>query len=584
MKKAAPLLVLLLLAIAGAYFLLARPPEKAPRPEDPPDEAPTDGTPAPTALTAAPGGGRPKHDPTRIVDEAPSEPAGTSTADGPALVGVVVDAATGSAVAGARVSPETAATPCPAPLRRPHPFIDGDSATIENGDGSKTTGFGRPIVTTDREGRFRIPWADPGAADVYVKAAGYVLACACHASAGAEVTVRLDRGLSIEGVVVTRDDKGVAGARVTTKASSPAASGLGHDEFAMTDAEGRFKVTGLVEGSVVVRADAGPAFMPAVSESMNPGRRDVRLVVVPAFVVMFDLKTDDGRDPESPTVGWTTTGSPPRTGLALMQPADVMKVYENAGPGAAPRSAGISFGPVRLAADRPSVRFEVKALGYSTWTSDAIEIPDEGGSTRVAVELRRDPNLGRLIARFEDRDGKPLSFVTEQVEPSIWRRDAQAVTAGIVLQRSETLELPALPSGPYGLLFHAPGHAPALVEKVDVAAGRDTEVRVVLGPPAKVRVRFTAPERTMVRFRVMLGREQAYAVPDRPANAPPPDPSKAPPTDGTLEAEPEGVVLSGLSTGRYTIEVLSPELTAPPTSVDLVEGDTKEIEIAVSKK
>ena len=201
------------------------------------------------------------------------------------------------------------------------------------------------------------------------------------------------------------------------------------------------------------------------------------------------------------------------------------------------------------------------------------------------MELKRDPNLGRLIVHLEDRDGKVLSYVNEKVEPAIWRRDGQAVSAGIVLKPAETLELPALPSGPYGLLFRSPGHAPAMLEKVDVAAGRDTEVRAILGLPAKVRVKFTAPERLIVKFRLTQGREVAMPFPETGLAAPvSPDDAKNSQSDGSLDAGPEGVVLTGLATGRYTIEVMSPELTATPTAVDLVEGDTKEVEISVSKK
>jgi len=228
----------------------------------------------------------------------------------------------------------------------------------------------------------------------------------------------------------------------------------------------------------------------------------------------------------------------------------------------------------------------VKALGYSPWTSEAIEIPQEGGATTVAVELRRDPNLGRLILRLEDKDGNPLSYLTEKaVLDGIWRRDGQAVGGGIVLKPGETLELPALPSGPYGLVLRSPGHAPVTLDKLDVAAGRDTEVRVALGPPAKVKVKFTAAERTTVLFRMAQGNEAILSFPELPpGSVPPPDGGAGLPRDGSVTAGLEGVVLSGLATGRYTIEVLSPELTAPPTSVDLVEGDTKEVEIAVSKR
>ena len=577
MKKIAPLLVLLLVAIVGAFLLLSSGPKQGLRPDDLSDEGPAPESGRPTALSAPPPGSALRHEKTRIVDE--PLPEQEKPGEGPAITGFVVDAETGKPIAGASIATETSDEPCPRALQRPHPFLDGDAGTIKGSDGRLYTSRGRLLGSTDQEGAFRVAWEEPGAADVFVKARGYVLGCWCRATMAAPATVRLDRGLSIEGVVVSRDDKPIAGARVWTASSSKTTTGIGHDEVATTNAEGKFAISGLVAGTVIVRADLSPNWMPAASEPMEPGRRDVRLVLVPAFIVTFEFKTDDGREPETPTVAWTTTGNPPRSGLQLLQ-ATVSHPASSQDGGLV--FSAEPFEPVRLPADRPSVRFEVKALGYSTWASEFVEIPAAGGATTIAVELKRDPNLGQLIVHFEDRDGKVLSYVKEQIDPAIWRRDGQAVSAGIVLKPAETLEVPALSSGPYGLLFRSPGHAPLLLEKVDVAAGRDTEVRAILGVPAKVHVHFTAPERLTVRFRVMQGRELALVWPELVPNAL--LGAKSSTEDGTLDAAPEGIVLTGLGTGRYTIEVMSPELTAAPTAVDLVEGDTKEVEISVSKK
>ncbi len=225
----------------------------------------------------------------------------------------------------------------------------------------------------------------------------------------------------------------------------------------------------------------------------------------------------------------------------------------------------MTWEPIRLPADRPTARFEVKAVGYSTWTSEAIEIPPEGGATTVTVELRRDPNLGRLIVRLEDKDGKPLSYVDEKVDPMIWRRDGQTVGAGIVLKPGETLELPALPSGPYGIVLRSPVHAPVTFDKIEVAAGRDTEVRAALGPPAKVKLKFTGPEAATIEFRVAQGKDfVTFFVERAPGTALATQEGSAGGTgDGAIVAGAEAVVLSGLSTGRYTIQVTSPGLDRP---------------------
>ena len=97
-------------------------------------------------------------------------------------------------------------------------------------------------------------------------------------------------------------------------------------------------------------------------------------------------------------------------------------------------------------------------------------------------------------------------------------------------------------------------------------------------------VRFTAPEATMVQFRLMQGPEIAWPFPEPRAG----DTTVQPDDDGggspSFVGGADGITLSGLAAGRYTIEVLTPTLTAPATAVDLVEGETREIEIAVSKR
>ncbi|MFV1959751.1 MAG: hypothetical protein ACC662_10110, partial [Planctomycetota bacterium] len=48
-----------------------------------------------------------------------------------------------------------------------------------------------------------------------------------------------------------------------------------------------------------------------------------------------------------------------------------------------------------------------------------------------------------------------------------------------------------------------------------------------------------------------------------------------------LAAGSEGLLLSGLASGTYTIEVTSEEVGAPSTIVHLVQGDTVETRITV---
>ena len=45
-----------------------------------------------------------------------------------------------------------------------------------------------------------------------------------------------------------------------------------------------------------------------------------------------------------------------------------------------------------------------------------------------------------------------------------------------------------------------------------------------------------------------------------------------------------GIVLTGLAAGRYTVEGVGPDVSVPPTPVDLAEGETKDVEITVARK
>ncbi len=153
----------------------------------------------------------------------------------------------------------------------------------------------------------------------------------------------------------------------------------------------------------------------------------------------------------------------------------------------------------------------------------------------------------------------------------------------------EALVLPSLPAGPYGILVRSPLHAPAILT-VDVAPGGPTERRVVLGPPGKLRVKFTATETFLVKFRLLDGNEVAYPYPEGARPAPPPEQGgdggtgSAHDEETALWAGADGILLTGLRSTTYTVEVISPELVAKPVSVAVVEGETREVEIPVARR
>jgi hypothetical protein len=510
-------------------------------------------------------------------------------AAGPAVTGVVLDDETGKPMAGVRVVAEISETTCPRFPDPPQALWGAEAAPRDVLPARRPFrgGPAAPSATTDTEGAFAIPWRLTDVrADLFARRAGWLVECACAVAPGTPATIRLAKGSEIRGVVVRGDGRAVAGAVVRCRPAPGTPILPGHADAAKADDEGRFALTGLLPGPVIVSADH-PKFVPTTLEPMEPGRKDLRIVLVPAFLATFEITTDDAKEPDAPSLAWKTTGVPPRGDLQILRRHGEADVFQDDPlPDASDAedrtpSGAWRYEPVRVPCDRPDVSFEVKAVGYEPWTAGPEPLPIDGGEKTFPVLLRRDLSLGSLRLLLEDRDGKALSFVGEKAEATPWRRDRQPIPGGIVLKPGDVLEFPALPHGPYGILVRSPLHAPVVLS-VDVPAGRATEQKVVVGPPARMRIKFTAPEAVIVRFRLMSGKDPAFPFPEGTtvAQEGEGDPSK----DPVLHAGAEGLVLTGLAAGRYTVEVLNPDLVAPPTAVDLVESETREVEVALQRR
>jgi hypothetical protein len=585
-RRALPIVALLLVAAGLGAWLLAggtsSPNATEPVPEERrPEEATPDLVPAPARVARPP--------PPEAGTE-PEAPPPAPVAEGPKVRGVVLDDETGAPVAGAVVGIEPGSTPCP---RLPVQF-----------DARYLHAYGEPVlwhayrhahdafpgidaqgVRTGEDGTFAIPANFGGGErfDVFVRRAGYVVASVCSVAPESPTTVRLRRGLSISGTVVDAVGRLVLGAIVRAEAAPGTAIGPGHVEETTSDAEGKFALTGLLPGLVVVTADH-PNYMPASLPPMEPGRSGVRIELVPALVANLRLHTDDGKRPEAPSLSWRTSGTPPREGLQLLEDRPAGWGGDNDLVADAADKT-YSYRPVRLPCDRPDVTLNVKSVGYAPWTFGPDPLPRGGGEKTYEVNLEHDRTLGALKVLLADRDGKALSFAGEAAQASPWRRDGKPVPGGVIMRTGDALEMPALPAGAYGLLVRSPKHSPALVT-ADVVAEQTTEVTAVVGPPAKLRVRFSAPEVLLVRFHVLLGRDETYPFPETEAGKAATAQGEEAKTslDAVLHAGADGLLLTGLGAGRHVVEVISPDLVATPTPVDLVEGETREVEIAVTKR
>ena len=571
------LLAVAVVGVAGAAWLLLRGGSAAP------DVVPVEEGAREQGMAPQLAEGTSPRPPARpIVEEPPAKPAeddSPAADDVPKIHGVVLDGETGKPVAGAVVLVEAALPTCP---RMPASVLElfrFEAAMFRDADprpiGPMVLPHAPSAVTT-AEGAFAVPFA--GFGDVFAHRAGYVLGTACGAGTRESVLIRLQKGLTIEGVVVRGDGTPIAKALVQTAPAPGTPIVPGRVEMTPTDDQGRFALTGLVPGPLIVSADH-PRFVASALPPMEPPAKGLRIVLTPALVTTFVVGTDDGKDPDAPSVAWSTAGLPSRTGLQLL---------DRGGSPTNEPGKPIEYAPVKVPCDRPTVTFTVKSVGYSPWVSEPEPLPPDGGEKRYEVTLQRDLSLGSVKLTFEDRDGRVLSYAAEGGQVQIGRRDGKAVPAGIIVQPGEALELPALPAGPYLLRVLSPKHAPADLS-LDVPAGSPTEQRVVLGAAAKLRVKFVsnATERVTVRFRVMNGRLPEFlfqeAEAGKAAVAQGKDGAGEP--DDSLHAGEDGTALiTGLPAGRRTVEVISPDLTAPATPVDLAEGETREVEIAVSKR
>ena len=90
------------------------------------------------------------------------------------------------------------------------------------------------------------------------------------------------------------------------------AAAPGTREGALTDDQGHFHVQGLVRASLVVTADHA-RFMPTSLAPMEPGGPPIRIVLVPAFLATFRVRTSDGGEPKNPSLAWRATGRGPES-------------------------------------------------------------------------------------------------------------------------------------------------------------------------------------------------------------------------------------------------------------------------------
>jgi hypothetical protein len=481
----------------------------------------------------------------------------------------VVDDATGGPLAGAVVELRGGSEPCPSLSTR---LVDPDSTRLgprvapdkDSGPPGPDDGMD---FRTNAEGWVDLSLMFPKGTrfGVHARVAGYVVGATCEVSVPSETTVRLVRALPLRGRVVDRLGKPIAGAVLWAEPGEGTSRTLGHIGGARADETGAFSIDGLLAGQHRITVSR-EGFWPLTVEAEDPtDPRERTYVLQPAFVLKFRLRSDDGREIVTPTL--QATGAS-RTPFTLVQ---ILKLTDDT------TADGRLTAGVPVPATLGTVSLEVKAEGYAAWRMFDVPVPPEGGEQTFLVKLGRDTGQGGVRLVFEDERGQILKYgALNALPPTIQPLERQDLAGGIVYEVQESLRFPSLPAGKYRIGVTAFAYAPASVDAL-VLGGSEAEVRVPLRAAARLRVRFTAPTARTVKFRLTQGGRPVPALTEK---APVRDPAK-PEEDAVLTSGEEGVILGGLASGSYVVEVVSEDLQASRTSVSVREGETEEVEIRV---
>lgn len=509
-----------------------------------------------TAPAAPPGSGA----------SASASPAGAGfepVADGPAIAGVVVDAATGEGLPGAVVEvrpsrPEGIRTE---PTRR--------GATTSD---ARNSGLAAQ-TTTSPTGRFVVPWDEGAGADVRVRAPGHLDATRVGVTTDETLKIALRPGAAIRGRVHRRDGVGIEGATVralTTTRDETRRETV--ESSARSGADGSFEVLGLPGQPARLVADH-PEYMPGSAQA-TPGGPAADLALVAALRAWFRLRASDGGALATPVAQWTrtsTAGRPLEAGVTDLEPSG--------DPGALD-----AWGPVRVPSEPAdgTVRFVVSAPGRLPWTSDEVAMPAGGAERTLDVALERDPAAGSLAIRVLDPDGRELALPRADALVTVRRTDGPS-RPGRPTAREGALVYDGLPAGTYDV-FATDRRFGAATVGATIEGGREARVDIRLAAPAALRVTITTGSRRRVQFQLLRDGAPVPAFDDAPS----PDPARA---AGALDAGrlhflagPDGVVLRGLASGRYAVRIVSPDLAAADTEVEVATGGTTEVSVRASPR
>lgn len=241
------------------------------------------------------------------------------------------------------------------------------------------------IARTDADGAFTVSGVDAGPVNVFVHMNGFVpFRKAAEAETGTtEVTVRLTRGLKIEGTV-QRGGKPVAGVQV-----SAITAGLGGvEQPAVTDAQGKFVLTGLIAARYAVTATLG---------SESTGIDDVDPTRAGPLVLSFD---------SSPTgvLYGVVSGVPSTLGGKITRRVVIVRSEKRSAEGIIDEAGNYRIEDAP--AGQVFVGAQLDSASGSRSLGKRVEVI-AGQELRVDLELGAYPVRGRVL-----HNGKPAADVT----------------------------------------------------------------------------------------------------------------------------------------------------------------------------
>lgn len=360
-------------------------------------------------------------------------------------------------------------------------------------------------VTTKADGTFELPgWTGKGVDDVHVLAEGYARESRKVGSAK-RLDFELQRGYAVTGRVVGEETAPVAGALVSLIASDRA---MGDQRISIaygtTDADGRFRVTGLRVGmrhAIVVSAP-GHARL----------RRETPVASGAADVALGDIALAAPRRVEGVVVG--ADGTPqPRVAVTLGAPSS--QQYDENSYGRSVSGFTDDLGRFRFGDVAPGSYSVTATTGAAPETAVDVTVPPDADvlDVKVAQAATRE-----IVVTVVDSAGEPVAgvlvdLVTRESWPSQALTDYQGV-ARLLVPDSGTVCL---------RVFQVRDTKKKLLpfQPRDLR-DNETHVRLVLEIGAQITGRLTDPEGArvrdaLVRFRSARGVESVVKTDDEGA-------------------------------------------------------------------